>query len=100
VNRTQQQNKALHKYCELLAEALNDAGFDQKVVLSYRTVDVPWDKDRVKLNLWQDLQKAMFGKKHTSELSTGEVNEVYEVLDRWTAQHFGIHVPFPNREEE
>jgi regulator of sigma D len=31
--RTQTQNKALHKYCQMLADKLNDAGLDMKQTL-------------------------------------------------------------------
>jgi len=85
-------------YCERLAEALNDAGYDQKVALQFRKVNVPWSKTTVKENLWHQLQKAMLGTDSTTELETTQVNEVYEVLDRWTSQNFGIHVPFPSEE--
>jgi len=38
--RTLLQNKALHKYCELLATALNDAGFDMRIVLIGSETDI------------------------------------------------------------
>jgi len=96
--RTVQQNKALHKYCELLAEALNDAGYEMKAVLAVKQVDIPWNKDRVKDVLWKPLQEAMTGKESTTELSTTDPSEIYNVLDRHISSNFGIHVEWPSEE--
>lgn len=37
--RTAKQNKALHKFCELLAEACNEAGISQRLFLEGLEVD-------------------------------------------------------------
>lgn len=93
--RTLQQNKALHKYFELLADALNDAGLDMKKVI---TVDVPWNADTVKQWLWKPVQKAQLLKESTTELTTAEVDKVYETVNRLMAEKFDLHVPFPSDE--
>ena len=59
--RTAQQNKAIHKYFELLAQTLNDAGLDMKQVLKPE-VDIPWTKESVKAHLWKPVQKVMYNK--------------------------------------
>lgn len=94
--RTLQQNKALHKYFELLADALNDSGLDMKKVI---TVDVPWSADTVKQWLWKPVQKAQLLKESTTELTTAEVDKVYETVNRLMAEKFDLHVPFPSDEE-
>lgn len=38
MQRTELQNRALHKYFELLAIALNDAGYTQDVVLTHKLI--------------------------------------------------------------
>lgn len=96
--RTTQQNKALHKYCELLAEALNDAGYEMKAVLAVKQVDIPWNKDRVKDVLWKPLQEVVTGKSSTTELSTIDPSEIYSILDRHISQNFGVHVEWPSEE--
>lgn len=96
--RTSQQNKSLHKFCELLAEALNEAGYEMKAVLAVKQVDIPWNKDRVKDVLWKPLQEAMTGKESTTELNTVDPSEIYEVLNRHISQNFGVHVPWPSEE--
>jgi hypothetical protein len=97
-NRTEQQNKALHLYCEQLSHALNDAGYEMKAVLAVKAVDVPWSKERVKEVLWRPIQEAMTGKESTTELNTVEPSEIYRVLDRHIASNFGVHVEWPSEE--
>ena len=97
--RTIIQNKALHKYCELLAEALNDAGLDMKVVLKPE-VDIPWTKESVKNHLWRPIQEIMMDKESTTELSTADPAKVYEVLDRHISEKHGVHVEWPSNEDK
>ena len=96
--RTSQQNSALHKGCELLADALNDAGYDMKRTLK-EDVDIPWSKDSVKEYLFRPIMQAMLSKESTVELSTKEVSEVWTVLNRHLAMKFGISIPFPSYDE-
>jgi len=99
--RTILQNKALHKYFELLAQAMNDAGWEMKRFFSEKPeVEIPWNKERVKENLWKVLQEMMTGKTSTAQLTTKEVNEIYEVFDRHISKTTGVHVEFPKDEEK
>lgn len=93
--RTARQNSALHKYFKLLADSLNDSGYDMKHII---TVDIPWSSDTVKQWLWKPVQKAQLLKESTTELTTAEVNKVYETINRLMAEKFNIHVPFPSDE--
>lgn len=95
--RTLQQNKALHKYFELLADELNDVGLDMKKVI---TVDVPWSPETIKEWIWKPVQRAQLLKESTTEMTTAEVNKVYETVNRLMAEKFGVSVPFPGLEEE
>lgn len=96
--RTSQQNQALHKYFDLLAGKLNDGGLDQKKVLAKikEGVDIPWSKESIKQSLWHPMQQAIIGQESTTKLTTAQVNQVYEILNRWTAQTFGVSVEFPS----
>ncbi len=93
--RTLTQNKALHKYFELLAEALNDSGWEMKKVLAVKSVDVPWSKESIKSVLWKPIQEAMIEKPSTADMDTKDVDDVYRVLDRHLSQNFGVSIPFP-----
>jgi hypothetical protein len=99
MNRTPQQNKALHKGFELLADALNDAGYEMKEVLAAKAVDVPWNKDTVKEVLFRPIMTAMYEKGSTTELEKVEVSDVWDVLNRHLAENFGVSVEFPSEHE-
>jgi hypothetical protein len=98
--RTLTQNNAIHLWCDQLGKALNDAGYDQRAVFAQMRegVSIPWRDTAVKESLWKPIQAAIVGKDSTTKLSTTEVSEVYEILNRWTAEKFGVSVPFPSRE--
>lgn len=93
--RTLTQNKALHKYFSLLAEALNDAGLDMKKVLKEET-EIPWNSYNVKEHLWRPIQVIVDNVDSTTELTTSSVSEVYDVLSRHISSKFGINVEFPS----
>lgn len=101
--RTLPQNAAIHKYCAMLAEALNDAGLDMKTVLK-PDAEIPWTQENIKINMWHEVQLAMFpdavdkdGKPSTAALSKEQVGQVYETISRYIAQSQGVSVPFPDR---
>lgn len=100
MKRTSQQNRSLHLYCELLADALNSAGYEMKAVLAVKQIDVPWSPERVKEVLWRPIQIAMTGKHSTTDLNRLEPGQVYEVLNRHIAQNFGVSVPWPSEESD
>jgi len=93
--RTTPQNNALHLYYQLLATELNDAGYDLKIVLK-QEADVPITSELVKEALWKPVQKHITGKDSTAQLSTKEIGEIYEVINRHISEKFGVYVPFPD----
>jgi len=95
--RTLRQNRALHAYFSLLAEALNDAGLDMRTVLKPE-VDIPWTPENVKNHLWRPLQEVCVNKESTADLSTDEINKIYEVLNRHIGEKFSLNVLFPSEE--
>jgi len=98
VERTPRQNSSLHLYFRQLAEELNLAGLDMRKVLK-PTIAIPWSEASIKSFLWKPIQEAMFNKKSTTELTTAEVNKVFEVLDRHLLEKFDVNVAFPSQEE-
>lgn len=95
--RTLTQNRALHKFCAMLATTLNDAGYDQMKVLRHDAC-IPWSQHTVKENLWKPLQQAMLNKESTTEADRKDYNEVHRVLCRHLAEKLGITCPsWPSR---
>jgi len=96
--RTIQQNKALHLFFILLADDLNSAGYDIKKTLR-NDIDIPWTPILVKELIWRKVQDAYLGKKSTTKLKTDEVSKVYDVINRYMGEKFGIDTQFPSIEE-
>lgn len=97
--RTPTQNKALHKFFELLADSLNDAGWNVQKTLRH-DVEIPWNPTLVKELIWRPVQEAMTEKHSTTELDRMEPSQIYEVLNLHLGEKLGIHVPFPSEETD
>lgn len=97
--RTLTQNRALHLFCEWLAETLNAAGYDMRTTLR-EDVEVPWTQASVKEYLWRPIQKALTDKHSTTEITTVEPTEIHAVLSRHLGERLGVVCPeWPKREE-
>ena len=96
--RTLTQNSALHKLFELWATALNDAGYPVQVVIQ-KTPDIQFTKYNVKELLWRPIQKSSLGKESSTALTTKEIDVVYDEVNKFLAENFNIHEPFPSIEE-
>lgn len=96
--RTHQQNKALHVLFRELAKELNEAGLDMRRVLK-PGIDIPWATESVKDFLWRPIQEAQLGKKSTTELTTIEIDQVFDTINKHLGEKFGLHVAFPSIDE-
>jgi hypothetical protein len=90
--RTSTQNRALHKYFEEVADVLNESGITQDVF--FKDIEVDYTKETIK-HLWRCISKKKFGKESTADLTTTELQEVYEEMNRHVSK-FGFHIPFPS----
>ena len=96
--RSALQNKALHKYCEMLAEALNDRGLDMVLVLHRNPeMKVSWTKQAVKEKLWRPVQEALLNKKSTTKANRNEYSKVYDELNKHLINLHGVSVPWPEK---
>lgn len=98
MNLTIPQRNALHLWFRQIANELNAAGWDMRKTLK-PGVEIPWTEDSVKTHIFKEVMKVMFDKESTNDLTTGEVSQVYEVVDRHLSQSTGVHVPFPCEEK-
>jgi len=96
--RTDKQNRSLHLLFKLLAEELNQSGLDMRKTLK-PGVEIPWSGDSVKEFLWRPIQEAQLNKKSTTELTTKEIDAVFDTITRHIGEKFGIYVPFPSIDE-
>lgn len=97
--RTLQQNKALHVWLKQKADQCRDAGVSPKMAFS-QTMELEMTPEIMK-EIWRTVQKAMFKKKSTTELSKHmEIDEVAEHLNRFFAEKFNLPgMDFPHDPE-
>ncbi len=94
--RTTLQNNSLHKWAELVAIQLDDSGYDMREVVS---MPIQPTKENVKANIIHRVMEALFPEvKSTKDLSTEQIQQVYNVTDRFLGERFGVHVPWPSIE--
>lgn len=97
--RTSTQNRALHLYLTLVADALDREGFTmQDVVKAIRRAEIRPTPQAMKEVVWKPLQEVMYGKRSTTELERAEVDRVFEAMNKWLGEQFELHVPFPSLE--
>lgn len=94
--RTVKQSNAVHLWFRLIAEELNNAGYEQKITIG--TVEVPWSEASVKI-LFKKIGRYQFNKPKTSGMTTKELTEVAETLNRYLGEAGKVHIPFPSIEE-
>ena len=93
--RTNLQNNSLHRYCRRVAILLNDAGIEQHIFL--KDIEVPHSMESIK-SVWKAIEHANTRKTSTTEMSTKECTEIYDIFNRHLSK-FGIHEPWPSLEE-
>jgi len=97
--RTSQQNRAIHKHCELVAKEAQDTGITFTEFIRRRPqLEMYWTLERVK-SLWQEAAFHMYGTRKTSRLQTEQVTVVYDVVNKALGEIMGFNVPFPSLEE-
>jgi hypothetical protein len=93
--RTLKQNSALHLFFTLLADELNEKHFDMRHLIR-QEVELSWTPYNVKEYLWRPLQKALLGKKSTTQLDKiKDIDIIYDHLNRIITERTNGEVDFP-----
>jgi hypothetical protein len=95
--RTDAQNRALHLYFTQLAQELTDHGLDMRKTLK-PDVDIPWSGKTVKEFIWRPVMKAQLNKESTTEMTTADIDQVFDTITRHLGEKFGITLSFPSIE--
>ena len=95
--RTNRQNRALHLYFTHLADELNGAGYDLKKTLK-PSVDLPWNGTLIKELIWRPVMKAQLRKESTTQMTTKDIDAVFDVINRHVSEKFGLTIMFPSIE--
>jgi len=96
--RTPSQNRALHLLFSELAQELTNAGLDMRKTLK-PSIDIPWSGATVKEYLWKPVMKAQLNKESTTEMTTKEIDQVFDTINLHLSTKFGISVQFPSIDE-
>jgi hypothetical protein len=99
MKRTDTQHRALFKYLGDLANALNEAGVDQKMFIDHlKGWELPITKEFLH-HIWKLKQEKMFTTNSTKDLEVSQVSQVYDVVNKFVSQEFGIECAFPTAQE-
>lgn len=94
--RTIKQNKSLHKYLTMIAEQLADSGQDMRKVVK---LPIKPTMDNVKENMFKPVMTALYpDKESTTELTTKEMHECYQVFNEALAQRLGVSAEWPSHD--
>lgn len=97
--RTPSQNRSLHKFCTNVAQEAKANGLTMQVILA-QTLELEPTMEGIKA-IFRQIGKSRFGKESTKDLTTKELQEVYEIFNLFLAElPRPIHVPWPSVEEQ
>ncbi len=97
--RTVRQNKALHKLFGDISNYCVETGIDQKTVVNkLEAYQCPTSPQFVK-ETWRAMQVAITGKRSTKDLYRKEIDQVYDVFNKFWSEITGEHFPFPSIEQ-
>ena len=95
--RTLKQNKVLHLYFTQLAQTLNDSGHDMRRTLK-PSVDIPWSGETVKEYIFRPIMRAQLNIDSTTELTTKDIDAVFDTISKCLGENIGVHQEFPSIE--
>ena len=94
--RTLAQNNALHKWCQLFAQELEEKHIDKREFFK-EPFFMSWTTDGVKNDVWRPIQKSLTGKKSTTKLDkTEEINLILDNIRRIIVEKYKGEVSVPN----
>jgi len=97
--RTLTQNRALHKYFEQVATEARTTGVTFSDFIRLRPkFEMQWSPERVK-EVWRGVQELMYGKKSTAQLTSKEIDQVYDVVNKGLGEIMGFNIPFPSEDD-
>ena len=99
--RTLNQNRALHLWCEQIADAYNEKGLTINVVLTnFKNMELYWSKESVKEIIIKTAIKRMLWKESTTQLlkNGSEIEKLIDVVTKFNAQMDIEYIPFPSEE--
>lgn len=97
--RTNRQNAAFHVLFQNIADHCLSHGIDQKVVINnFQKFETPVTPESVK-ETWRIIQYNMYNTYSTKDMTTAQVDKVYEVFTKFWSLVTKEYFPFPRRED-
>ena len=95
-NITLSQKRALHLYFRFIADELNNLGltYNDKLFNDIE-IEIPYTEIVVKELIWKPIQKILFDKTSTTEITNAEINKIIDVITLHLSK-LGLQVDFPN----
>ncbi len=97
---TKEHWAAQHKWFDMIAHELNDAGLTLKPFMEqvdYK-MDIPWTGTMIKQILYKPILETQTGKETTKEMTPFQAKNVNMALEWWLSTHTGVQVDFPSEE--
>ncbi len=99
MQRSTQQNKSIFKFLGELALELNQAGVDQRLFIDHlKGWEIPITKEFLH-QIWKLKQEKMGMGDSTTKLETDKVSQVYDAINIYTTNTFGVGNVFPSELE-
>lgn len=100
--RTLKQNASLWKWLTIMADGLNERGIDHAKTLEILNarpkIDIMNTKDSLYVNCWLPIQRAIYPEKEgSSQLTTQEIQAVYEAMNKYFGQELGVSASWPDK---
>jgi hypothetical protein len=95
-NRTISQNKALHLLFTHISNYCIETGIDQKAIVSQLdNYSIPTTPQVIK-EIWRSIQISVTGKTSTKDLNKKEIDQVYDVFNKFISEVTHEYFAFPN----
>ena len=93
---TRQQQKSLHKLFTDVSNEMRAQGIERRTVMrDLKGYSCPIDAAFLK-EVWRAIQYTQTGKHSTTELTTSEVQSVYDTFNVFLGEFYHIHLPWPS----
>lgn len=94
--RTLLQNRALHKGFQEIADMLVENGISLQK--AFKNLEIRPTKESIK-SIFRQVANAKFEVTSTTELTTKQIDQVWEDVTKALSENIGVYFPFPSYEQ-
>lgn len=98
--RSIQQNKSLHKALTEIANDLQTQGIERRTIISnLQGYEAPITMEFLK-EVYKTICYTMYGKTSTTDLTTKQMMDSWEVFSKFIAENYGVEYYWPSAEAQ